>query len=141
MPLFSKPPPKKPDPLKQLPKSSGQRSVRRIPRRMERPVSAREVAFEAQGRKGETKGSGAEPAGEITVTGASLIQWSPSTSAIEVAQQNPGLCTVLENAALLYAGGQKEPARNLLEQAVQSDTPATIPPLASLPPLHSLHPR
>jgi anti-anti-sigma regulatory factor len=132
MAIFSKPPPKKPEPPKPPPKSSGPKSVRPTPRPIVRPVSAREVAFEAQGRKGETKGSGAEPAGEITVTGASLIQWSPSTSAIEVAQQNPGLCTVLENAALLYAGGQKEPARNLLEQGVQTDPDAKMSPLAWL---------
>ncbi len=131
MALFSKPPPKKPDPPKPGPKSKEPKVAHPAPRPIVRPVSAREVAFEAS-RKGDTKHPGPEPAGEISVTGASLIQWAPTTSAIEVAQQNPGLCTVLENAALLYAGGQKEPARNLLEEGVQTDHDAKLSPLAWL---------
>ncbi len=97
-----------------------------------RPVSAREVAFEAQGKKGNARWAGPEPAGEISVTGASLIDWTPAHSSIEVAHANPGLCAVLENAALLYAGGQKEPARVLLEQGVQTDHDAKMSPLAWL---------
>jgi anti-anti-sigma regulatory factor len=128
MALFSKPPPKKPEPLKLEPKSSAPMPVRPRPR----PVSAREVASEAQDRKRDAKWKGAEPAGEITVTGASLIEWSPANTAILVAQANPGLCGVLENAALLYAGGQKEPARALLEQGVQTDHDARMSPLAWL---------
>jgi anti-anti-sigma regulatory factor len=128
MALFSKTPPKKPELPKQEAKSGETRTSRPSPR----PVSAREVAIEAQGRKSSAKLAGAEPAGEITVTGASLIQWSPGNSAIEVAQTNPGLCTVLENAALLYAGGQKEPARTLLEQGVQTDHDTMMSPLAWL---------
>ncbi len=131
MALFSKPPPKKPEPLKLEPKSGGPMPGRSPPRPAER-VSAREVAYEAQGRKGAVDFAGAEPAGEITVTGASLVEWSPANSSIEVAQANPGLCTVLENAALLYAGGQKDPARDLLEQGVQTDHDAKISPLAWL---------
>jgi anti-anti-sigma regulatory factor len=127
MALFSKPPIKKPEPLKLEPISGEPMSVR------PRPVSAREVAHEAQGKKGTASWPGvAEPAGEISVTGASLIEWSPSHSSIEVAQSNPGLCAVLENAALLYAGGQKVPACNLLEQGVQTDHDAKISPLAWL---------
>ena len=125
MALLPKPPPKKPAPPEH--KSDDTRASRPQPR----PVSAREVALEAQGRK-SVKSVGAEPAGEITVTGASLIEWSPNKSAIEVGQTNPGLCTVLENAALLYAGGQKEPARTLLEQGVQTDNDAKMSPLAWL---------
>src|SRR5450432_1897344 len=128
MALFSKPPPKKPEPLKLEPKSGAPMASRPPPR----PVSAREVAYEAQGKKGDATFAGAEPAGEISVTGASLIEWTPANSSIEVAQANPGLCAVLENAALLYAGGQKEPARALLEQGVQTDHDAKISPLAWL---------
>jgi anti-anti-sigma regulatory factor len=132
MALFSKPPPRKPEPLNLEPKTAESMAARPPPRVAERPVSAREVAYEAQGRKGGAAFAGAEPAGEITVTGASLIEWSPAHSSIEVAQANPGLCAVLENAALLYAGGQKEPARDLLEQGVQMDHDAKISPLAWL---------
>ena len=128
MALFSKPPPKKPEPLKLEPKSAAPM----IARPRSRPVSAREVAYEAQGKRGAAEWPGAEPAGEISVTGASLIQWSPANSSIEVAQANPGLCAVLENAALLYASGQKEPACALLEQGVQTDHDAKMSPLAWL---------
>ncbi len=128
MALFSKPPPKKSEPLKLEPKSATPMASRPTPR----PVSAREVAFEAQGKKGNAPWAGPEPAGDISVTGASLIDWTPAHSSIEVAQANPGLCAVLENAALLYAGGQKEPARALLEQGVQTDHDAKMSPLAWL---------
>jgi len=76
----------------------------------------------------------AEPAGsDITVTGASLIEMSPAQPAgFEVMQANPGLCAVLENAALLYASGQTQPARQLLEQGVASDHDAKLSPLAWL---------
>ena len=56
----------------------------------------------------------------------------PSTSAIEVMQANPGLCAVLENAALLYASGQAEMARKLLEQGVVNDHDTKLSPLAWL---------
>ena len=132
MALFSKPSTKKHEPLKLEPKSGQPMTARPAPG-AERPVSAREVAHEAQGKKGAPDWPvAAEPAGEITVTGASLIEWSPSHSSIEVAQANPGLCAVLENASLLYAGGQKEPARELLEQGVQTDHDAKLSPLAWL---------
>ncbi len=50
---------------------------------------------------------------EITVTGPpSLIEWTPGLNQkIQVAEANPGLCAVLENAALLYANGQAPHAR------------------------------
>ena len=57
-------------------------------------------------------------ADENSITGASLIELSPQPQAIEVAQANPGLCAVLENAALLYASGQAQGARALLEQGI-----------------------
>jgi ABC-type transporter Mla MlaB component len=71
------------------------------------------------------------PADE-SITGASLVDWSPAPQAFEVAQANPGLCAVLENAALLYASGQAAPARALLEQGVAGDPDTKQSPLAWL---------
>jgi ABC-type transporter Mla MlaB component len=133
MALFSKPPVKKPEPLKPEARPATAPPATRAPSRPgERPLSAREVAFEAQGRRGGTERPQFEPHGDITVTGASLIEWSPANAAIEVAQANPGLCAVLENAALLYASGQKGPARDLLDQGVQDDHDTRQSPLAWL---------
>ena len=73
-----------------------------------------------------------DPAGDISMTGASLIDWGPAQQAFEVAQANPGLCTVLENAALLYASGQAANARVVLEEGVKSDDDAKQSPLAWL---------
>jgi anti-anti-sigma regulatory factor len=124
MALFQKPPAKKPDPP-----TPGSKPVPGAA--VARPQSARELAAQAQGRdRGPPQ---MEPAlGDITVTGASLIDWKPVSSQIEVAQANPGLCAVLENAALLYAGGQAKPARQLLEQGVQTDHDTRLSPLAWL---------
>ncbi len=126
MALFSKPPAKKPD----APAAAARSPV--AARAPKPPVSAREVAVQAQGRRGPVERPRAEPAGDITVTGASLIEWSPARTAIEVAQTNPGLCGVLENAALLYASGQAKPARDMLEEGVQHDHEAKVSPLAWL---------
>lgn len=123
MALFSKPPAKKPMPPPP--------EVRPVPPAPRRP-SARELAAQAQGR---TRGgaTASEPAGQdITVTGASLLELAPAQGGFEVAQANPGLCSVLENAALLYASGQSGPARTLLEQGVQADADARVSPLAWL---------
>jgi anti-anti-sigma regulatory factor len=128
MALFSKPPPKKPQPLKLEPKSAAPMFARA----QSRPMSARELAVEAQERKGHAQRPGPEPTGDMSVTGASLIDWSPANSSIEVAQPNTGLCGVLENAALLFAGGQKDAARAMLLEGVQSDREARISPLAWL---------
>jgi anti-anti-sigma regulatory factor len=128
MALFSKPPSKKPEPLKLEPKSPVPMKGRAAPR----AVSAREVAHEAQGKKGVAAWPGVEPAVDVTVTGASLMDWSAAHSSIEVMQANPGLCGVLENAALLYAGGQLDASRDLLEQGVQTDPDARQSPLAWL---------
>jgi anti-anti-sigma regulatory factor len=130
MALFSKPPAKKPEvaakpAAKPGHESGGSRA----------PVSARDVAVQAQaqGRRGTPERPRAEPVGDFTMTGASLIEWSPGRTSIEVAaQSNPGLCAVLENAALLYASGQAHPARDLLEQGVQADAEAKNSPLAWL---------
>jgi anti-anti-sigma regulatory factor len=97
-----------------------------------RPVSARDVAHEAQGKKGVAAWPGVEPAVDVTVTGASLMDWSAAHSSIEVVQANPGLCGVLENAALLYAGGQRDAARDLLEEGVKTDHDARQSALAWL---------
>jgi anti-anti-sigma regulatory factor len=118
MALFSKPPAKKPA-------TSGNA------RAQGRSTPARELAHEA-GRKGIAQRPAAEPPGPATLTGASLIDWSHAYAAIEVAQTNPGLCAVLENAALLYAAGQVEPARATLAAGVQSDHDTKLSPLAWL---------
>src|SRR6478735_10698850 len=132
MALFSKPPSKKPEPLKLEPKSGAPMTARTPPRSGDRPVSAREVAHDARGKKGVAEWPGVEPAGEISVGGASMMEWSTSNSSIEVLQTNPGLCSVLENAALLFAGGQLEASRTLLEQGVRTDHDAKTSPLAWL---------
>lgn len=122
MALFSKPPGKKPDPVKTDSRPTGG----------PRPVSAREVAAQVAGRHKTPPRPANEPTGDISVTGASLIEWSAAPSAIEVAQANPGLCTVLENAALMYASGQDAQARALLEHGVASEEDARLSPLAWL---------
>ncbi len=74
-----------------------------------------------------------EPAGgDITVTGTSLGPRAVASSAFEVAQANPGLCAVLENAALRFASGQPAEARSLLEQGIESDADTKLSPLAWL---------
>lgn len=104
------------------------------------PASAREVADTAriQGRAvGKPAALGEVPDArdrDITLTGPpSLIDWSPgSPPSIQVAEANPGLCAVLENAALLFASGQADQARQLLEQGVATDEEAKLSPLAWL---------
>lgn len=125
MALFSKPPAKKPDSLKPGKPAEG------VPRT---PVSARDIASQAQaqGRRGASDRPRPEPVGDISMAGASLMDMSPGRTSIEVAQTNPGLCAVLENAALLFASGQALPARALLEQGVISDPDAKNSALAWL---------
>jgi ABC-type transporter Mla MlaB component len=126
MALFSKPPAKKP-----MPPAPAARPVPAAPKR----PSARDLASLVLGRKQETGRPVVEPAGgDITVTGASLLEMPPAATqpAFEVMQANPGLCAVLENAALLYASGQGAPARTLLEQGVASDHDTRLSPLAWL---------
>jgi len=126
MAIFPKPPAKKPDPATPNAGPAVSGGGPRV------PVSARDVAVQAQGRRIAPERPHAEPAGEISVTGASLIDFSPVRTTIEVGQTNPGLCAVLENAALLYAGGQIQPARDQLEKGVQHDPEARSSPLAWL---------
>jgi anti-anti-sigma regulatory factor len=118
MALFSKPPVKKP--LASPPKPVGAGNV----------VSARELAARAGG-KGEKPRI--EPVhADDSITGSSLVEWSPQQQAIEVGQANPGLCPVLENAALLFASGQAPTARALLEQGIAGDHDTKTSPLAWL---------
>ena len=127
MALFSKPPAKKSEAPKPSAKPASAGAGQRA------PVSARDVAVQAQGRRGTSERPRSEPAADISMTGASLIEWSPARSAsIEVAQANPGLCAVLENAALLYGGGQAQAARDILEKGVQDDPDAKGSPLSWL---------
>lgn len=117
MALFSKPPAKKPV-APQKPTGTG------------KAVSARELAASAGARSGKPR---IEPVqADDSITGSSLVEWSPQPQAIEVAQANPGLCAVLENAALLFASGQAAAARALLEQGVSSDHDTGQSPLAWL---------
>jgi ABC-type transporter Mla MlaB component len=105
-----------------------------------RPTSAHEIATAAKASPASavkpkpTPGAVDPREREITVTGPpSLIDWSADAQpAIQVAEANPGLCSVLENAALLYASGQAVQARQVLEQGVATDNDAKVSPLAWL---------
>jgi anti-anti-sigma regulatory factor len=93
-------------------------------------MSARELAAQAA-KAGERRQL--EPAGsDITVTGTSVGSRATATAAFEVAQANPGLCSVLENAALCYANGQAAAARLVLEQGIASEPDTKISALAWL---------
>ena len=132
MAFFSRTPAKKPDQPKPKPEAKPAAGAV-APQKADstRPVSARELAAQAQNKR-QGVSRNIEPTGEITVTGVSLIEWPNAPSAMEVTQANPGLCAVLENAALLYASGQTTPARVLLEEGVQSDYDAKQSALAWL---------
>jgi anti-anti-sigma regulatory factor len=133
MALFSKPTIKKPGmPKPEARPASDGATTRSVPRSIGRPVSAREMAVEAQGRRLGAESPRAEPHADISVLGESLIEWSPPGSSIEVAQANPGLCAVLENAALLYASGQLDTACSVLDQGVEADHETNRSPLAWL---------
>ncbi|MGH8802141.1 MAG: hypothetical protein ACREX6_07570, partial [Casimicrobiaceae bacterium] len=96
-----------------------------------RVVSARELAAAAAERRSGRTGA-FEPLGGSSLRGVSIIDWSTAPAAIEVQPSNPGLCDVLENAALLFASGQDSAARGLLEQGVQADADARQSALAWL---------
>ncbi len=122
MAFFSKPPAKKkPEPAKT---DAG-------PAATGGPLaSARELAAQAAHKGGRRH---VEPAGgDLTITGASLVQWTPAQASFEVAQANPGLCAVLENAALRYAGGQTADARQQLEEGIENDIDTKLSVLAWL---------
>ena len=68
MALFNKPPAKKPAAAKIEARPA-------VPARVPQPpVSARDVAVQAQGRRGQVEQPRAEPHGEISVAGASLME-------------------------------------------------------------------
>jgi ABC-type transporter Mla MlaB component len=101
------------------------------------PASARALADSAKTRaigKPELQPASDARDRDITLTGPpSLIDWSPGgPPSIQVAEANPGLCAVLENAALLFASAQAAPARQLLEMGVATDDDAKLSPLAWL---------
>src|SRR5439155_19333426 len=98
MSMFSKPPIKKPGPaaadLRKRPAPP--------PSAPGKGPSAREVADHAAGRA-QYGGDGrqVDPGGDITMTGASLVEWSaPGQPSLEGGQANPGSCAVLEDAVL-----------------------------------------
>jgi anti-anti-sigma regulatory factor len=126
MAFFSKPPAKKkPDPAK-----ADVRPRAGTPVEGSHAASARELAAQAAHKGGRRQ---LEPAGgDITVTGASLVQWTPAQTSFEVAQANPGLCAVLENAALRFAGGQAADARKQLEEGIENDVDTKLSVLAWL---------
>jgi anti-anti-sigma regulatory factor len=133
--LFPKPPIKgKPGEAKP-PESKAQPDPGSRP--VARPVSARELAASVKTRPAAAKHRMDDPGPrerEITVTGPhSMIEWSSApTQKIQVAEANPGLCAVLENAALQYANGQSAQAREVLETGIISDDDAKNSPLAWL---------
>ena len=137
--LFNKPPPGKDKPAEARPKPelAPQHDARRPAARG--PASARELADAAKARvrtvpKQTAPQTAEERERDITLTGPpSLIDWTQGGApSIQVAEANPGLCAVLENAALLFASGQPQQARQLLEQGVASDEDARLSPLAWL---------
>jgi anti-anti-sigma regulatory factor len=148
--LFPKHPGKgKPPEAKPAPELTPRHDARQATPRA--PASAHELAAAVKGRPGMLpKPASATPSAadasereitvtgphshEITVTGPhSMIEWSPGPQQnILVAEANPGLCAVLENAALLYANGQAQLARYALEQGIVNDNDAKVSPLAWL---------
>jgi len=138
-PLFPKSPGKdKPAEARAKPELTPRHDPRTASSR--RPTSAHEIATAAKASPASAakdkpaRGAVDPREREITVTGPpSLIDWSPDAQpAIQVAEANPGLCSVLENAALLYASGQLVPARQVLELGVATDNDAKVSPLAWL---------
>ncbi|HEY2863715.1 MAG TPA: STAS domain-containing protein [Casimicrobiaceae bacterium] len=130
--LFPKPPVKGKGGDAKPRQDTGARADPRSP-----PGSARELAAKmhvrpAQVQRGDPRAGDNER--EITVTGPpSLIEWTPGANRkIQVAEANPGLCAVLENAALLYANGQSAQARLVLEDGIANDNDAKVSPLAWL---------
>ena len=141
-PLFPKSPGKgKPVEERAKPEMSPRHDAR--PAGTAAATSAREVAASVKARPPSALKLRASPAAadarerDITMTGPpSLIDWTPPAAgaqpSIQVTEANPGLCAVLENAALLYASGQTVPARQILEQGVANDNDAKASPLAWL---------
>jgi ABC-type transporter Mla MlaB component len=136
-PLFPKSPGKnKADQARSKPELTPRHDARGKPAHA--PASARDVAAAVKGRARAPASPTPEPSildpSQVTVTGpSSLINLaSAGEQGIEVAEANPGLCAVLENAALLYANGQAVPARTVLSQGIAEDADAKGSPLAWL---------
>jgi len=136
--LFPKPPGKgKPGEVKGRPEISPRHDARKPAARA--PASAREIAAEVRNRPVAPANQGdaqqQEPRDrEVTLTGPhSMMEWTVGLQeSILVAEANPDLCPVLENAALLYGAGQAQPAREMLEQGIANDEPTKNSPLAWL---------
>lgn len=95
-----------------------------------RGVSARELAANAP-KHGERRHI--EPAGgDISIAGSSIAPRTPAQLGFEVAEANPGLCAMLENAALCFASGKAVDARKLLEEGVVNDPDTKLSPHAWL---------
>lgn len=126
--MFSKPPIKKPG------TAAADARPRPVPVAPGRAPSARDAATHAAAKiPARADPRQADQGADITVTGASLIEWSaPGQPSFEVAPANPGLCAVLEDAALRFASGHADQARALLEQGVQTDHDTKLSPLAWL---------
>ena len=127
MAFFSKPPAKKPDPSKVLararPASPAMTVVGRV-------TPARDLAAQAT-KRGERRNF--EPAGgDISLMGSGVAARTPAQLGFEVAESNPGLCAVLENAALCFASGKAADARKLLEEGVAGDAETKTSPHAWL---------
>src|SRR5438045_1049906 len=70
--------------------------------------------------------------GNSTVLLGVSKDWRPAYSKIEVDESRTTLCSALENAALLFASGQSEAARDTLVDAVVNDHEARVSMLAWL---------
>jgi anti-anti-sigma regulatory factor len=106
-----------------------------------RPPSAREVAASVKVRPAVVGGKSAgDVHGDaprerhVEVTGPpSMIEWTLGLQQRHhVVEANPGLCSVLENAALMHANGQSAQARAALEHGLVHDNEAKVSPLAWL---------
>jgi anti-anti-sigma regulatory factor len=136
--LFPKSPAKgKPDKAKPGPELTPRQDARQPDAR--EPSSAREIAAAVKARSDASGKAAVDAAAEvrdreITVTGPhSMIEWTPGGQQdIIVSEANPGLCAILENAALLYANGQSQTAREVLERGIVDDDDARVSPLAWL---------
>jgi anti-anti-sigma regulatory factor len=133
--LFPKPPAKGKPAEAKAPEQKPQPAPGSRP--VARPASAREVAASVKTRNSSSTRHGASEPGprdrEITLTGPhSMIEWGVKNQKIQVNEANPGLCAVLENAALVYANGQAPQAREVLETGILTDDEAKESPLAWL---------
>ena len=136
--LFPKPPGKgKPGEAKGRPELSPRHDARQPAGRA--PASAREIAAAVKNRPVAPANQGGaaqtDPRDrDVTLTGPhSMMEWTVGLQeSILVAEANPDLCPVLENAALLYGAGQAQPAREMLEQGVVGDDQTKASPLAWL---------